>query len=126
MLQCLERMDEAENAIAAKRDEHLRLSEHIEKERVMIKQETRQGEKKLARLDEDWNRVSYMVKPELMEKYNMIKKQQGKEIAVVPVKNAVCYGCNVNLPPQMYNELQRRDSLKFCPNCERIIYWEES
>jgi predicted nucleic acid-binding Zn-ribbon protein len=25
----------------------------------------------------------------------------------------------------MYNDLQRVDRLKNCPNCERIIYWDE-
>jgi len=25
----------------------------------------------------------------------------------------------------MYNELQRVDRLKNCPNCERIIYWDD-
>ncbi|MCD4805390.1 MAG: nucleotide-binding protein, partial [Desulfobacterales bacterium] len=30
-------------------------------------------------------------------------------------------------PPQMYNDLQRCDSLKFCPNCQRIIYyWKDT
>jgi predicted nucleic acid-binding Zn-ribbon protein len=45
-------------------------------------------------------------------------------IAISQVVNATCSGCNMNIPPQMYNELQKRDSLKFCPNCERIIYWK--
>ncbi|RLB78229.1 MAG: hypothetical protein DRH24_14815, partial [Deltaproteobacteria bacterium] len=44
----------------------------------------------------------------------------------VPVKDALCHGCNVNLPPQLYNELFLGDSLKFCPNCQRIIYLKES
>ncbi|MEE9535799.1 MAG: C4-type zinc ribbon domain-containing protein, partial [Desulfobacterales bacterium] len=35
---------------------------------------------------------------------------------------AVCQGCNVNIPPQLYNELQRFDTLMFCPHCQRIIY----
>jgi predicted nucleic acid-binding Zn-ribbon protein len=29
----------------------------------------------------------------------------------------------MNIPPQMYNELHRFDSLKNCPHCQRIIYW---
>jgi predicted nucleic acid-binding Zn-ribbon protein len=41
----------------------------------------------------------------------------------VPAVNSICNGCNVNIPPQMYNELQRCKSVKLCPNCQRIIYW---
>jgi len=32
----------------------------------------------------------------------------------------------MNIPPQMYNELQRYDSLKLCPFCNRILYWDKS
>ena len=55
--------------------------------------------------------------------YQLIK--QGDGIAIVDVKNAVCQGCNMNIPPQMYNELQRDISLKYCPSCERIIFWQD-
>jgi predicted nucleic acid-binding Zn-ribbon protein len=56
----------------------------------------------------------------------IIKEQNPVGLAVVPVKDAVCHGCNVNLPPQLYNELFRCDSLRFCPNCQRIIYIKNS
>jgi uncharacterized protein len=32
----------------------------------------------------------------------------------------------MNIPPQMYNELQRSDILMFCPHCQRIVYWREA
>jgi predicted nucleic acid-binding Zn-ribbon protein len=31
----------------------------------------------------------------------------------------------MNIPPQVYNELQRCDSLKYCPSCFRIIHWQD-
>jgi len=55
----------------------------------------------------------------------MVKAKKADGIAIVPVFATVCRGCNVNIPPQMYNELQRVDRLKNCPNCERIIYWDD-
>ena len=30
----------------------------------------------------------------------------------------------MNIPPQMYNELQRTLELMTCPFCSRIIYWD--
>ncbi len=57
--------------------------------------------------------------------FNRVKSQQPDERAIVQgVTDAVCQGCHMNIPPQMYNELQREDSLKMCPSCERIIYWQ--
>jgi len=64
------------------------------------------------------------LKPDLRRRYEMIKGRRNG-IAVVSARNAVCSGCNMNLPPQLYNELQRSDELIYCPNCNRIIYWDE-
>ena len=126
MIECLDRMDETEKIIATKKDEYLQLSDRIKSEKDTINQEAEQGKKKLAELETDRKVVSGMVDPELLKKYFMIKEQNQGGLAIVPVKDAVCHGCNVNLPPQLYNELHRCDTLRFCPNCHRIIYWKET
>lgn len=50
------------------------------------------------------------------------EKRQG--VSVVSVKNEICQGCFVNIPPQMYIEVQRNNDLIRCPNCNRILYWD--
>ena len=126
MIECLERLDETENIMATKKDEYLQLSDRVKSEKETINQGAGQGKKKLAELETDRKVVSGMVDPELLKKYFMIKEQNQGGLAIVPVKDAVCHGCNVNLPPQLYNELHRCDTLRFCPNCHRIIYWKET
>jgi predicted nucleic acid-binding Zn-ribbon protein len=126
MIECLDRMDETEKIIAMKKDEYLQLSDSVMSEKEIIKQESEQARIKLSKLDKDREEVSCTIDPELLKKYLMIKKQNSGGLAVVPVKDALCHGCNVNLPPQLYNELFHGDSLKFCPNCQRIIYLKDS
>ena len=126
MIECLDRMDEIEKIIAKKKDEYVQISHSAMNEKEKIKQESEKGRIKLSKLDEDRKKVSRMIDPELLKKYLIIKKQNPGSLAVVPVKNALCHGCHVNLPPQLYNELFLGDSLKFCPNCQRIIYLKES
>jgi hypothetical protein len=126
MIECLDRMDETEKIIATKKDEYLQLSDRVKSEKETINQEAGQGKKRLAELETDRKVVSGMVDPELLKKYFMIKEQNQGGLAIVPVKDAVCHGCNVNLPPQLYNELHRCDTLRFCPNCHRIVYWKET
>jgi len=41
------------------------------------------------------------------------------------VIDAICQGCHLGIPPQQYNNLIKGDSPESCPNCNRIIYWEE-
>jgi predicted nucleic acid-binding Zn-ribbon protein len=60
---------------------------------------------------------------ELLIKYRMLsEKRQG--VAVARVINGVCLACNMNLRPQLYIELQKQDTLIVCPNCNRILFWE--
>jgi len=126
MIECLDRMDEIEKIIAKKKDEYVQVSHSVMNEKEKIKQESEQGRIKLSKLDKDREEVSRMIDPKLLKKYLIIKKQNPGSLAVVPVKNALCHGCNVNLPPQLYNELFLGNSLKFCPNCQRIIYLKDS
>lgn len=70
------------------------------------------------------NTIRNQISDDLIKKYDILKvKRNG--YAVVPVWKEVCDGCHMNLPPQMYNELQKPESLMLCPNCNRIIYWED-
>ena len=126
MIECLDRMDETERIIEMKREEFLQFSDRAKREKEIIKQAAEQGKNKISKLDIDWKEISCMISPELLNKYLSIIKQQQGGLAVVSVKGAVCNGCNVNLPPQLYNELFRGDKLNFCPNCQRIIYLKES
>ncbi|MGA8179447.1 MAG: C4-type zinc ribbon domain-containing protein [Desulfobacterales bacterium] len=125
MLECLDRMDEIGTVIVNKKDEYSQLSDRIKIERENIEREADVDKKKLDEINADREKVAGLLDSKLIEKYIKVKAQHQEGLAVVPVKDAVCHGCNVNLPPQLYNELFRYDSLKFCPNCQRIIYLKE-
>ena len=121
MLQCLEDMDTAEAAVSEKRADFDSLKEHIEDEKTKLQQEHDQQEKQLHRISEQRSQALELIDPKLLETYNIIKQKCG-DIGVAVVKDAVCQACNVNIPPQMFNELQKFDKLLFCPHCQRIIY----
>ena len=123
MIEFLDRMDITETIIATKKDEYINIFERAKSEKESIKQNAEARKKRLAELDMESAEVSGLVDPEFLKRYLIIKEQDPGELAVVPVKDAVCHGCNVNIPPQLYNELFRCDSLRFCPNCQRIIYY---
>ena len=53
----------------------------------------------------------------------VLKRRPGR--AVVAVIGGICQECNLQIPPQQYNELQRNEKVLVCPHCQRIIYWAE-
>ena len=57
----------------------------------------------------------------ILSKYERIRKQRGG-VAVVPVVGGTCKGCQMNLPPQMANNLRTGSDIMTCPSCHRFIY----
>jgi predicted nucleic acid-binding Zn-ribbon protein len=97
----------------------------IREEKQFVLQEAQEAAASLQRMETEAERLSGRAAPEALALYRRVKAKKADGIAIAAVCASVCRGCNVNIPPQMYNELQRVDRLKNCPNCERIIYWED-
>jgi uncharacterized protein len=106
------------------------LTELVEKERG----ELRAAEKEIAgqvedlkvsiskqRVDRDL--MAGDIEIALLQRYEMIFKRRAG-IAVAEAKGGTCQGCRMRLPPQLYNELQRHQRIHYCPNCQRILYFE--
>ena len=125
MIEFLDRIEEAENVLQAKMAEFSKLEVQIKTEKEIIQKDAQEGRKRLGNLGADREAVSGGIDAKMLATFNQIKANQTNKIGIVAVKDAVCQGCHMNIPPQMYNDLQRGDSLKRCPICERIIYWEE-
>ena len=57
----------------------------------------------------------------ILSKYERVLAGKGG-VAVVPVVGDACGGCNMNLPPQVINEVKLMVDLRFCENCARILF----
>jgi predicted nucleic acid-binding Zn-ribbon protein len=101
-------------------------------ENIQAEEETTKVKNMLAATEQDIVRNHHTreeivreLDPELLKRYNTLKEKRNG-IAVVLVKNEGCQGCYVNIPPQMYNEVQKHKEIIVCPNCNRILYWEDT
>jgi predicted nucleic acid-binding Zn-ribbon protein len=66
--------------------------------------------------------VAEGIDPRLRDKYEQLFEHRGGS-AVVEVRHGTCLGCHMNVPPQLFNEVQRYRDVRQCPNCHRILYW---
>ena len=124
MIEFLDDIEDAENTLNAKRAEYSELQTRLNNEKKSIQKETEEGKRQLENLAVEHKTVAAGIDAGLLATYNQVKSLQSNGIGIVAVTDAVCQGCNMNIPPQMYNELQRGGSLKKCPICDRIIYWK--
>jgi len=125
MLACMEQTETAQQAAAehtSRMDRHAGL---IREDKEAVLKEAAEARARMQHLEAEAAELASGIAAGALSLYRRVKAKKADSIAIVPVWATVCRGCNVNLPPQMYNELQRVDRLKNCPNCDRIIYWED-
>lgn len=99
------------------------LKQSVQRDSEAAQQRIAELEGKLKELRGERDQLAAGIKPEILKRYSTIRLRRG--LAVVSVRNGTCTGCNMNIPPQLYNVLQRGNSLEICPTCHRIIYWDE-
>ncbi len=126
MIVCMDQMETLEGTIAAKETELTQIREQVEADIQSVREEASTSESRHAELSREWEQMAAEVDRRLLDKFIKVKKQTPDGRALAPVKKAICLACHMNIPPQMYNELQRFDSLKLCPFCFRILYWDNS
>jgi len=120
----MERVEELDKSIAALAQEHGELTQLYLQEKEDVDAEVADKSGRLEKLVASRMEIAGQVTPSLFQRYERIAGALSGR-AVAAVVSMVCRGCNMNIPPQAYNELQRGDDLKFCPHCERIIYWKQ-
>ena len=125
MLEFLDKIEEAEKTLNDRKQYYNEIVDESNQEKEAIQREAQEREEKLVELESDRAAIAAELNTGLLDVFNRVKAKQIDQVAIVAVRNAVCLGCNMNIPPQIYNELQRCDSLKYCPSCERIIYWQD-
>ena len=126
MIAFLDHIEEAEKTLQSKMAEYTELQNRLNSEKDIIRQETEEGKRQLENLDAELKEISAGIDASLLNTYRQVKSTQSNEVGIIAVIDAVCQGCHMNIPPQMYNELQRGDHLTKCPMCQRLIYWKDS
>ena len=114
----------AKEKMLADRDADLQgLRDSVAKDAEIARGKMNELEAKIAGIRTERDKIAAGVRPEVLKRYSAIRMRRG--LAVVAVRGGNCTGCNMNMPPQLYNVLQRGTSLETCPYCHRMIYWDE-
>lgn len=125
LLHLSEVIEETEASIESKTSKVKSLKREINKKKKEARSELtgldEQIESLLARAQQARTDVSKRV----IHKYDFIRKRR-PGFAIVAVKEGHCEGCFMALPPQLYIQVQRGETLETCPSCQRIMFfWQE-
>jgi uncharacterized protein len=123
IISLLEELDIFENEVKKKEKDLDVQRRHYEEEKAKMEDELDSIAKELDGCARKSEAIRKKIPAELLRKYEQIKTAM-RGVAVVSVWKEVCGGCHMSIPPQLYNELQKSAVLITCPNCSRIMYWE--
>ncbi len=71
------------------------------------------------------NRTQFVsqVEARILARYERVRAARGG-VGIVPAIAGRCKGCNMMVPPQLYNEIHRNTEMHSCPSCNRILFSE--
>lgn len=120
LLQKISQIEELAAALAAKKGDLCQLAENSA-QRVATKQA--EIDKIQSDIDTDVERRETVTKEmpaSLVKKFTILREQRrGQALAIA--RDGYCMGCNMHLPPQLYNNLYKYEELLACPHCQRIL-----
>jgi len=101
------------------------LSEKIEGRRQEIRSALGEIDETLGSGDSRREKLLSGLPSALRKRYQLLlDRRQG--LAVVEARNGTCLGCNMQLPPQLFNSLFTAAEVKSCPHCNRLLYLGEA
>ena len=96
----------------------------LEVKRDGLEEKLQKGNTALEGLNEKRNAASKNIPQPVFMRYEFIRRRLEHPV-IVAVKEGICSGCHIAVPPQSFIELQRGQQILSCPNCQRLIFWCE-
>lgn len=123
ILRKMQEIEDLKASIAQKEEELQEVEQGLSSERTELEEKLASINADIEREEEIRNRARERVDARWYKQYQMIRNRRDG-IAVVPVLDEHCQGCNMGIPPQLYNMVLKGEQIETCPYCHRIIYYE--
>lgn len=75
----------------------------------------------VAKLQSERQVFAVKVEARIRSVYDRVRVARGG-LGIVPAIAGRCRGCNMMLPPQLFNEVQKSLQVQACPTCNRLLY----
>jgi predicted nucleic acid-binding Zn-ribbon protein len=124
ILVLMEKIDEAASKITI-------AEQRSREEEAVLQAEQQQREADFAKMSEDLKeiererqKVVAAIKPDILGQYEKLLNTKAG-IAIAEARNESCSGCFMSIPPQIFVNVKKNNTILTCPNCHRILYYKE-
>ena len=119
----MEEIDGIKAQIQAKETEMMAMQDEWQKQQQELKGQISGIDQAVSEAASRRQTIASQVTGDLISRYELLFSRRGGT-AVVEVTGGICQGCYMNIPPQLWNEIIRREKLNLCPSCQRILYFK--
>ena len=113
-------IEEIEAVLAEEKEDYASLKEQSAEQ--IAEKEKKIEELQISRepAEKEKSEIVSKIDPKILPLYEKIFNRNGRALALA--ENEKCTSCNINIPPQLYNEILKQTKLVQCPNCKKILY----
>jgi len=124
VLKILDQIDTYSKEVGRQRQALEQERQKFSEEKNIVECRTKEIQASLAALTAQRTALAQTADKKFLAKYERILHTK-ESMALVPVLGGSCGGCNINLPPQVINEIKMKQELIFCGSCARILYIDD-
>ncbi|MGE3977792.1 MAG: zinc ribbon domain-containing protein [Nitrospira sp.] len=123
ILLTMEKIDELQKTLKELQEKRTALEKVFTQEKQRLDDQDKELATELAQLELRHREASVKVEKVLLDRYNQVKASR-KDHPLAAVRDGICLGCRLQIPPQLIAQVKRSEDLHLCPYCRRILYWE--
>jgi predicted nucleic acid-binding Zn-ribbon protein len=120
ILQKIGRIEELKGEIAGLEENLAALQANVAEQKAEVQSRIDRIDEGIIKDSASRDEIAKGLSSSIMRRYAMLREQR-RGLAVAEARGGSCLGCNMHLPPQLYNTLFRGDDLITCPHCQRIL-----
>jgi len=121
IIKIMEAIDAAEGKV---REEKIKFEEETKRfgqQKSDVDKRLKEIEGSLTELKNKRDEITPGVTTKILKNYQRILAGRDA-LALVEVTNDACGGCNMQLPPQVINEIRMKENIICCESCQRMLY----
>ena len=123
ILLTMEKIDQLQKTLHELQEKRVGLEKVFTLEKQGLDAQDKELSTELAQLQLRHREASVRVEKALLDRYNQVKTLR-KDHPLAAVRDGICLGCRLQIPPQLIAQVKRSDDLHVCPYCRRMLYWE--
>lgn len=121
IIKLMDQVAECQQRIKTEQQRVQEAEKEVQSKKTVLEAQITEAKKVIGELSVQKKELIKQIDPEVASLYErIIVKKKG--VALVKVEGEVCPACQMQLRPQLLNEIKMRDKVVICEQCSRMLY----